>query len=74
MGGGVSKFSTAQLPARLTKEQAAELCGEHYDESLFDSLADDSRTITKDQLLKLLSRTDVFLSVFRSLSHLIFFI
>jgi hypothetical protein len=61
MGGGASRSSIAQLPATLTKEQVAKFCGENYDESLFNSLADGRDTITKEQLIKLLSRTDVFL-------------
>jgi hypothetical protein len=66
----VSKFSVAQLPATLTKAQVAQFCGENYDEGLFNSLADGNGTITKEQLIKLLTRTDVFLYVSCSLSHI----
>lgn len=59
-GGGVV-ISLAHLPATLTKEQVQEFSGAEYDEVLFNSMADSRGTITKEQLVRVLTRTDVFL-------------
>jgi hypothetical protein len=59
MGSGVS--SIHQLPGTLTREQVKEISGKEFDEELFNTMAGPHGTITKEQLIRVLSRTDVFL-------------
>lgn len=59
MGGAAS---ISQLPLTLTKEQVKAFSGSNFDEELFNAMADPTNnTITKEQLIKVLTRTDVFL-------------
>jgi hypothetical protein len=58
MGSG---SSIHHLPGTLTREQVKEISGDDYDEQLFNTMADARGTITKEQLIRVLSRTDVFL-------------
>mmetsp|Transcript_1800 Transcript_1800/g.1812 ORF Transcript_1800/g.1812 Transcript_1800/m.1812 type:complete len:693 (-) Transcript_1800:2-2080(-) len=60
MGGAAS---ISQLPLTLTKEQVKAFSGSNFDEELFNAMADPTNnTITKEQLIKVLTRTDVFLT------------